>query len=159
MTNRSKRNSTPRLTGYARSIRTNCAHATHSICSTNYMSWRRTLRMRRVKADLSTGWPGARRMVRTRVIVTGLSALFLLAGRPHRAQAEAPPLAPLTFAIASNVLDKPAGETALQHLLNAIGQERNTSFIVYDGDPKAKRNRAGIRFTTHASKSSIAPAN
>jgi len=94
--------------------------------------------MRRVKADLSTGWPGARRMVRTRVIVTGLSALFLLAGRPHRAQAEAPPLAPLTFAIASNVLDKPAGETALQHLLNAIGQERNTSFIVYDGDLKGE---------------------
>jgi hypothetical protein len=90
--------------------------------------------MRRVKADLSTGWPGARRMVRTRVIVTGLSALFLLAGRPQRAQAEAPPLTPLTFAIASNVLDKPAGETALQHLLNAIGQERNTSFVVYDGD-------------------------
>jgi len=94
--------------------------------------------MRRVKADPSTGWPGARRVVRTRVIVTGLSALFLLAGKPQRAQAEAPPLTPLTFAIASNVLDKPTGETALQHLLNAIGQERNTSFIVYDGDLKGE---------------------
>ena len=94
--------------------------------------------MRRVKADLSTGWPGARRMVRIRVIVTGLTALFLLAGRPQRAQAEALTVAPLTFAIASNVLDKPAGETALQHLLNAIGQERNTSFIVYDGDLKGE---------------------
>jgi hypothetical protein len=94
--------------------------------------------MRRVKTDFATDWPGARRMVRIRVIVTGLTALFLLAGRPQRAQAEALTLAPLTFAIASNVLDKPAGETALQHLLNAIGQERNTSFIVYDGDLKGE---------------------
>ena len=94
--------------------------------------------MRRVKADFATDWPGARRMVRIRVIVTGLTALFLLAGRPQRAQAEALTVAPLTFAIASNVLDKPAGETALQHLLNAIGQERNTSFIVYDGDLKGE---------------------
>ncbi|WP_062091112.1 hypothetical protein [Caballeronia udeis] len=97
--------------------------------------------MRRVKADFAIDRPGARRMVRTRVIVSCLSALFLLAGRPQRAQAEAPPLAPLTpltFAIASNVLDKPAGETALQHLLGAIGQERTTSFIVYDGDLKGE---------------------
>ena len=94
--------------------------------------------MRRVKTDFATDWPGARRMVRIRVIVTGLTALFLLAGRPQPAQAEALTLAPLTFAIASNVLDKPAGETALQHLLNAIGQERNTSFIVYDGDLKGE---------------------
>ena len=94
--------------------------------------------MRRVKTDFATDWPGARRMVRIRVIVTGLTALFLLAGRPQRAQAEALTVAPLTFAIASNVLDKPAGETALQHLLNAIGQERNTSFIVYDGDLKGE---------------------
>ncbi len=32
------------------------------------------------------------------------------------------------------MLDKPAGETALQHLLDGVGQERNTSFIFYDGD-------------------------
>ena len=97
--------------------------------------------MRRAKAEFAADWPGARRIVRTRVVVTCLSALFLLAGRPQRAQAEAPPLAPLTpltFAIASNVLDKPAGETALQHLLEAIGQERNTSFVVYDGDLKGE---------------------
>ena len=96
------------------------------------------LRMHRVKADVATDWPGVRRMVRTRVIIAGLSAFFLLTGRPQRAQAEAPLLTPMTFAIASNVLDKPAGETALQHLLNAIGQERNTSFIVYDGDLKGE---------------------
>ena len=52
--------------------------------------------------------------------------------------AEARPPTPLTFAIASNVLDKQAGEPALQHLLDAIGQERNTSFIVYDGDLKGE---------------------
>jgi hypothetical protein len=94
-----------------------------------------------VKADSATDWPGARRMVRSRVFVTSLSALFLLAGGWQYARAEAPPLAPstpLTFAIASNVLDKPSGETALQHLLDAIGQERNTSFIVYDGNLKGE---------------------
>ena len=92
--------------------------------------------MLRAKADLTTGWPGARRMVRTLVGIC-LTPLFLLAGGWQRAQAEAP-LAPLTFAIASNVLDMPAGETALQHLLDAVGQERNTSFIVYDGDLKGE---------------------
>jgi hypothetical protein len=92
-------------------------------------------------ADAAIDWPGARRMVRGRVIVTGLGALFLLAGGWQYARAEPPPLAPstpLTFAIASNVLDKPSGETALQHLLGAIGQERNTSFIVYDGNLKGE---------------------
>lgn len=93
--------------------------------------------MRRVKADLTSDWPGARRMVRMLVGIC-LSTLFFLAGGWQRAQAEAPPLTPFTFAVASNVLDKPAGETALQHLLDSIGQERNTSFIVYDGDLKGE---------------------
>ena len=96
--------------------------------------------MRRVKADLSTDWPGARRMERTRVVIC-LTTLLLLAGRWQCAHAEAPPPTPptpLTFAIASNVLDKQAGEPALQHLLDAVGQERNTSFIVYDGDLKGE---------------------
>jgi hypothetical protein len=94
-----------------------------------------------VKADSAIDWPGARRLVRNRVFVICLSALFLLAGGWQYARAEAPLLAPstpLTFAIASNVLDKPSGETALQHLLDAIGQERNTSFIVYDGNLKGE---------------------
>lgn len=94
--------------------------------------------MRLVKVDLTTDRPGARRMVRSRTVGIFLTTLFLLTGGWPRAQAEAPPLAPFTFAIASNVLDKPAGETALQHLLDAIGQERNTSFIVYDGDLKGE---------------------
>ena len=97
--------------------------------------------MRRAKADLSTRWPGARRMVRARVIVTGLSALFVLIGRSQCSQAEAPPLTsltPFTFAIASNVVDQPTGETALRHMLDAIGRERSTSFIVYDGNLKGE---------------------
>jgi hypothetical protein len=93
--------------------------------------------MHRVKPELTTGWPGARRMARTRVAIC-LTPLFLLAGGWQQAQAEAPPLTSFTFAIASNVLDKPAGETAFQHLLDAIGQERNTSFIVYDGNLKGE---------------------
>ncbi len=94
-----------------------------------------------IKADAAIDWPGARRMVPSRVIVTGLGALLLLAGGSRHASAEAPtlaPSAPLTFAIASNGLDKPSGETAFQHLLDAIGQERNTSFIVYNGDLKGE---------------------
>ena len=73
-------------------------------------------------------------MVRGRVAFVCLSTLLLLSGW-QRAQAEAPSL---TFAIASNVLDKPVGETSLQHMLDAIGGERNTSFIVYDGNLKGE---------------------
>jgi hypothetical protein len=74
-------------------------------------------------------------VVRGRVADVCLSALLLLSGW-QRAQAEAPSL---TFAIASNVLDEPAGETSLQHMLDAIGRERNTSFIVYDGNLKSEK--------------------
>ncbi|WP_235443038.1 hypothetical protein [Caballeronia mineralivorans] len=94
--------------------------------------------MRRVKADSDADWPRARRMVRGRFAFVCafvcLGALLLLGGWQH-ARAEAPSL---TFAIASNVLDKPAGETSLQQMLDAIGRERNTSFIVYDGNLKGE---------------------
>jgi hypothetical protein len=67
------------------------------------------------------------------------SVFVLLAIGWQRAQAEAPaPTPALTFAIASNVLDKPADEAALQNMLDAIGRERNTSFIVYDGNLKGE---------------------
>ncbi|KQR90190.1 hypothetical protein ASG35_02985 [Burkholderia sp. Leaf177] len=46
--------------------------------------------------------------------------------------------APMSFAIASNVVNKPADETALQQMLDAIGRDRNTSFIVYDGNLKSE---------------------
>lgn len=94
--------------------------------------------MRRVKADSAVDWPRARRMVRARFAFVCafvcLSALLLLSGL-QRAQAEAPSL---TFAIASNVLDKSTGETSLQQMLDAIGRDRNTSFIVYDGNLKGE---------------------
>lgn len=90
--------------------------------------------MRRVKADFAVDWPRVRRMERGRFAFVCLSALLLLGGW-QRAQAEAPSL---TFAIASNVLDKPGGETSLKRMLDAIGRERNTSFIVYDGNLKAE---------------------
>jgi hypothetical protein len=51
------------------------------------------------------------------------------------AHAEAPPI---SFAIASNVVNKPADETTLQLMLDAIGRDRNTSFIVYDGNLKSE---------------------
>jgi hypothetical protein len=64
--------------------------------------------------------------------------VLLAIGWQH-AQAEEPaPTPTLTFAIASNALDKPADEAALQHMLDAIGRERNTSFIVYDGNLKGE---------------------
>jgi hypothetical protein len=90
--------------------------------------------MRRVKADSAADWPRARRMVRGRFAFVCLNALLLLGGwQPVRAEAPS-----LTFAIASNGLDKPTGETSLQHMLDAIGGERNTSFIVYDGNLKGE---------------------
>jgi hypothetical protein len=51
-----------------------------------------------------------------------------------QAHAEAPP--PLTFAIVSNALGKPADAPPVRQMLDAIGRERDTSFIVYDGNLK-----------------------
>ena len=74
--------------------------------------------------------------------VVCFSAFVLLGIGWQHAQAEAPPLtsltSSLTFAIASNALDKPADETALQHMLDAIGREKNTSFVIYDGNLKGE---------------------
>jgi hypothetical protein len=94
--------------------------------------------MHRVKANFANCGLRARRIARTLVTVTCLNALFFLAGVSQRAQAETPALTSLTFAIASNVLDKPAGETSLHHMLDAIARERGTSFIVYDGNLKGE---------------------
>jgi hypothetical protein len=71
--------------------------------------------------------------------VVWLGMFVLLAIDSQHAQAEdSTPTPTLTFAIASNVLDKPADEAALQHMLDAIGRERNTSFMVYDGNLKGE---------------------
>jgi hypothetical protein len=76
-------------------------------------------------------------MARACVVWLGMFVLFAIGSQ--RAQAEEPTPAPtLTFAIASNVLDKPADEPVLQHMLDAIGRERNTSFMVYDGNLKGE---------------------
>lgn len=45
---------------------------------------------------------------------------------------------PMSFAIASDVVNKPADEATLQQMLDAIGRDRNTSFIVYDGNLKSE---------------------
>jgi hypothetical protein len=50
-------------------------------------------------------------------------------------RAEAPAM---SFAVASNVVNKPSDEVTLQQMLDAIGQDRNTSFIVYDGNLKSE---------------------
>jgi hypothetical protein len=45
---------------------------------------------------------------------------------------------PMSFAIASDVVNKPADEATLHQMLDAIGRDRNTSFIVYDGNLKSE---------------------
>jgi hypothetical protein len=60
----------------------------------------------------------------------------LLCGALPRAQAETP--ATLGFAVVSNALGKPADETSVRHMLDAIGHERETSFVVYDGNLKGE---------------------
>ncbi|WP_438396036.1 hypothetical protein [Caballeronia sp. DA-9] len=101
------------------------------------MSWRRTLRMHLDNCGVRAQWLRTRHMSRTfiaaRVVVCIAAIGAAVASQSAHAEAQ-----PMSFAIASNVLDKPGGETALQQMLDAIGRERNTSFVVYDGNLKSE---------------------
>jgi hypothetical protein len=61
-------------------------------------------------------------------------ACTLCCGAQPAARADAPP--PLTFAIVSDALGKPADANSFRQMLDAIGRERDTAFIVYDGNLK-----------------------
>ncbi|WP_256701360.1 hypothetical protein [Caballeronia sordidicola] len=91
------------------------------------MSWRRTLRMHLANCAYRAHWLRAR--------VTHAFALACVVMAAQAARAEAPPM---SFAIASNVVNRSSDETTLQQMLDAIGRDRNTSFIVYDGNLKSE---------------------
>jgi hypothetical protein len=74
-------------------------------------------------------------MSRAFVIACFVACITLAAASAQLARAEAPPL---SFAVASNVVNKPGDEVTLQQMLDAIGRDRNTSFIVYDGNLKSE---------------------
>lgn len=65
------------------------------------------------------------------------SVLALLATCAH-AQAPAANAPPLVMAIASNVFDKSPDDAPLRQMLGALGRERDTSVIVYNGDLKSE---------------------
>ena len=89
-------------------------------------AYRPPQRPRKLRAALSVAF-----------VLTGglvpLAGLFAFASSAH---AEAPRYA---FAVIANTLQNPADEAATQRLLDAIGREREVSFIVYDGNLKGAK--------------------
>jgi hypothetical protein len=92
--------------------------------------------MHRVEVALSAAASPGARVQRVRHAATYAVAYALLCGVIPRAQAETP--AALGFAIVSNALGKPADENSVRQMLDAIGRERETSFVVYDGNLKGE---------------------
>ncbi|KMY86709.1 putative transmembrane protein [Candidatus Paraburkholderia calva] len=58
---------------------------------------------------------------------------------------------PLSFAVVANALSRPADEAPVRQMLDAIGRDRDVSFIVYDGNVKdgAEACRDGIFEARH----------
>lgn len=86
--------------------------------------------MHRTDARHIAAAPHLRSAARLRIAAT----VFMILINPcARAQT---PATTLTFAIASNVVDK-SGDAPLRQMLDAIGRERDTSMILYDGNFKS----------------------
>jgi hypothetical protein len=92
--------------------------------------------MHRVEVALSAAASHAQAAQRARHAAAYAVVYALLCGALPRAQAETP--AALGFAVVSSALGKPADETSVRHMLDAIGHERETSFVVYDGNLKGE---------------------
>ena len=78
-----------------------------------------------------------RRPQRQRTVCAALAfALIVAAGVSTQARA-----APIryTFAVIADTLQSPADEASTQRLIDAIGRDRNMSFIVYDGNLKGAK--------------------
>ena len=96
-----------------------------------------------------TSWPQRRMRIidrhrqpqRRRTLCAALAfALILATGAAARAQA-----APVryTFAVIADTLQSPADEASTQRLIDAIGRDRDMSFIVYDGNLKGAKETCG----------------
>jgi hypothetical protein len=96
------------------------------------MNWRIKRRMRRTERIAGTG---ASRLLRAAARVwNGAFVTALLAGA--FAQAHAQNGDPLTFAVISDALTRPADEAPVRQMLDAIARDRSVGFIVYDGNVK-----------------------
>lgn len=88
--------------------------------------------MRRTEPIAGTG---ASRLLRAAArLCNGAFVTTLLAGA--FAQAHAQNGDPLTFAVISDALTRPADETPVRQMLDAIARDRSVGFIVYDGNVK-----------------------
>jgi hypothetical protein len=92
--------------------------------------------MHRVEAALPAMTSHGPRVQRFRHAAAYAVAYALLCGAAPRAHAETP--VTLGFAVMSNALARPADENSVRQMLEAIGRERETSFIVYDGNLKGE---------------------
>ncbi|WP_244140205.1 hypothetical protein [Caballeronia sp. BCC1704] len=96
------------------------------------MNWRIKRRMRRTEPIAGAG---ASHLLRAAArLCNGAFVTALLAGA--FAQAHAQNGDPLTFAVISDALTRPADEAPVRQMLDAIARDRSVSFIVYDGNVK-----------------------
>jgi hypothetical protein len=108
------------------------------------MSWRRTQRMDRIKVDSFTNAPRVKHAACVRVVIAGCFGIVAAC-----AQAAAPTPArsiPLTFAIASDVVDKSDDDTPLRQMIDALGRERDLSLVIYDGNLKSETQSCNDTF-------------
>ncbi|WP_423909541.1 hypothetical protein [Caballeronia sp.] len=92
--------------------------------------------MDRIKINSFANAPRVKHAACVRVVVAGCFGVVAAC-----AQAAAPtPVhpAPLTFAIASDVVDKSADDTPLRQMIDALGRERDLSLVIYDGNLKSE---------------------
>ncbi|WP_371880852.1 hypothetical protein [Caballeronia sp. S22] len=94
------------------------------------MNWRIVRRMHRVERDA----PRVERAVAARLTSAVTIAVALVCGAIAHARAEGN--APLTFAVISDALTRPADEAPVRRMLDAIARDGSIAFIVYDGNFK-----------------------
>jgi hypothetical protein len=101
------------------------------------MSWLRKRRMRRANNASSARAP-RQENTRAAFALAAVVGVFLStwahAQLPSTNAAATPPV---VIAVASNVFDKSPGDTPLRQMLNALGRERETSLVVYNGNLKS----------------------
>jgi hypothetical protein len=96
----------------------------------NCMNWRVRRRMRNAERTAPTG---ARTCGGYAALLVAIACIFAVDRHAHAAGPR------YTFAVVANTLQSPADEAPTQRLLEAIGRERQMSFIVYGGNLKGAK--------------------